>query len=51
MCVRETERGRQGQGQVSGPGREVSVASPVCPQLSQFGVMSALSLFSRQGSR
>lgn len=39
-----------GAGQVSGPGWEVCVASPVCPRLSQCGVMSAPSLFSRQGS-
>lgn len=36
----------------TGPGRagEVRVASLVCPRLSQCGVMSALGLFSRQGS-
>lgn len=49
FCVWMCER-FWGAGQVSGLGREVCVASPVCPRLSQCGVMSALSLFSRQGS-
>lgn len=49
VCVWMCERSA-GAGQVSGLGWEVCVASPVCPRLSQCGVMSALSLFSRQGS-
>lgn len=40
-----------GAGPVSGLGTQVCVPSPVCSRPSQCGAMSAVSLFSRQGSR